>query len=127
MDIPGGKVELKLLWLMSRTLSSDNSKIEVGKLPPNKFRLKLRWFSDDKWRISGGISPERLRKDRSREMIWEVLWSHWIPDQEQKTGDLSSETEALEKTGIGSQLWREFSGSLREDFRDMRERICRGI
>lgn len=127
LDNPGGKLELKLLWLISRTLSSDNSKMVVGKTPLNEFLLKLRCFSDDKWLISGGISPERLRKERSREMIWAFFWSHWMPDQEHQTGVWELKTEELEKFGVGSQLWREFCGSLREDFRERRERSWRGI
>lgn len=121
-------MELKLLWLISRTLSSDNSKIEVEKLPPNAFLLKFKWFSEDKCRISGGIWPERLRKERSREVIWALFWAHLIPDQEHQTGDCSSlETEEFDKYEVGSQFCRVFCGSFRDDFRDRRERSWRGI
>lgn len=90
--------------------------MEVGKLPSNEFLLKFKFLRDDKWRISGGISPERLREERSREMIKEVFWAHFMPDQEHQRG------EELDKIWVGFQDWREFCGSFRDDFRERREK-----
>ena len=111
---PGGKEELKLLWLMSRVPRLGSSKTDGGKGPSKAFPLKLRWFRVDKWRISGGIGPERLRRERSREMIREVLGSHLTPDHEHQSG----RRKAAE---VGSQPWKVERGSFREDFKARRE------
>lgn len=73
---------------MSRVLSSDNSNIEVGKLPPNELLLKFRVLrEEDKWTMSRGMSPERLRKERFNEVIKEELGAHLMPDQEHQAGE----------------------------------------
>lgn len=86
-----------------------------GKGPSNAFWLKFKWSKlVDKYRIWGGIEPERLRCERSSEMICDLL-SHLIPDHEHQDG-----------FSAGCHSWRVERGSLREDFRERRETSCRG-
>ena len=117
LEIPGGKVEVKLFRLISSTLSSTKSKMAVCIGPFKLFRLKFKWVKLDKYRISGGIVPKRLRRERSRLEILDVLAWHLIPDQEHQTGSFKL---GLEKIGVGSQFWKVERGPLREVLRERR-------
>lgn len=66
--------------------------------------------------------PERLRLERSRELIWAVLGIHLTPDQEHQTGA----KPGLEKAGVASQSLKVLRGSLMHDFRERREISWRG-
>lgn len=64
-----------------------------------------------------------MRRERSRDVMLEALGSHSIPDHVHQMGSGKS---GLEKTGVGSQLWKLERGSLREDLRESREMSSRG-
>jgi len=63
----------------------------------------------ERWRIWGEIVPERLRWERSRVVMCDVLGWHVMPLHEQEL--------ELE----GSQSWRLLRGSKRDDFMERRE------
>lgn len=121
-EIPGVKVELKRLWLMSSDLRFGSSKTEGGRGPSREFQLKFSVCKWGKYLMSGGIRPERLRPDKLRAVTWFVLRSHLTPVQEHQSGC----SRGLENAVVRSQFWKEFEGSIREDFIERRERSWRG-
>ena len=76
--------------------------------PPNQLPLKFRCVKLDKNRISLGITPERLRRERSRLEILGVEEWHLIPDQEHQMGFWKL---GFEKAGAGSQSRKVERGS----------------
>lgn len=108
---------------MSRVLSSASSKMAYWKLPLKSFPLRLRWFKVDRWRIWGEIEPERLRWERSRVVICDVLEWHVMPLHEHHIGCWGLELEKVEE---GSQSWRLLRGSWRDDLIERREMSWRG-
>lgn len=100
---------------MSSVLSSVSSKMAYWKLPVKSFPLRLRWFKVERWRIWGEIVPERLRWERSRVVICDVLEWHVMALQEHHIG-----CWGLEGEGEGSQSWRLLRGSRRDDFMERR-------
>lgn len=101
--MPSGNVELKELWPMSSVLSSVSSKMAGWRIPSKAFPLRFKCSKLVKYRISAGIAPERLRRERLRDVIWDVSGLHLMPDQEHHAG---SWRVGLEKVGVGSQSWK---------------------
>lgn len=117
-EIPGVKLELKRLWLMSSDRRLGSSKTAEGSGPSKEFQLKFKLCKWNKYLMSGGIRPERLRPDKSNSVTWFVFRSHLTPGQEHHTGWESGLANAV----VGSQFWKKWRGSVREDFIERRDR-----
>lgn len=71
---------------MSRILSWASSKIATWKVPPKLFPLRFKWFKDGRCWIWPEIVPERLRLERSKEVICAVFEWHVTPLHEHQMG-----------------------------------------
>ena len=87
--------------------------MDSGNGPSRLFRLRFKRVKVVKNRISGGIVPERFRRERSSVLIRRELGWHLIPDQVHQIGSW--------KLVFGFQSWNVLSGSLSLDLRARRE------
>lgn len=87
--------------------------MDSGNGPSRLFRLRFKRVKVVKYRISGGIVPERFRRERSSELICGEFGWHLTPDQVHQIGSW--------RLVFGFQFWNVWSGSLSLDLRERRE------